>query len=276
MLKPGLYIVPTPIGNLEDITKRAIKTLELSDIILCEDTRITKRLLSHYNIKKKMYVYNDYSNKETREKIKSLIEENKVLSLVSDAGTPTICDPGYKLIDFLRSNLLFVDVLPGPCSVITGLILSSLPTDKFVFLGFLPVSHKQRKDLFWKFLTYLDITIIAFERSTRLQTTLKLIEELNISVKVSIIREITKIYQEVITYEIKELISNYKDLKGEIIITLKRSKKLQILDQDNIEQEIQKLIINKDKTSKDISLEISEKFGISKSKAYNLIKKYNG
>ena len=134
----NLYIVSTPIGNLDDITKRAIDTLNLVDIILCEDTRVTRKILNHYDIEKKLFVFNNINENRKAEGILDLINTGSNIALVSDAGTPCISDPGYRLVNMAQKNNINVLTIPGPCSVISALSISGLPTDNFFYQGFLP------------------------------------------------------------------------------------------------------------------------------------------
>ena len=156
-----LTIISLPIGNLKDITIRALEELQSSDLIFCEDKRITIKLLNHYNIKNKLMSYNEHSDRGTREFIVNQIDKGKSISLVSDAGTPLISDPGYKLIKELKKKNLTVTSCPGPSSPITAITLAGLPSDKFFFSGFLPVKSKARKDYLLK-IKNIESTIIFF------------------------------------------------------------------------------------------------------------------
>lgn len=220
-MKVGLYIVPTPIGNMDDITIRAINTLKGSDLILCEDTRVTKPLLQKYDIIAKLSVYNDYSDNSARLKILNHIKKGKVISLVSDAGTPLIADPGYKLIDFLRVEGVYVDVLPGACSVISALCLSGMPTDQFMFLGFMPRKLAAQESLLKEIATS-SATCIFFESPKRIVETLNVIKQVLGPRTCAIVREISKIYQEVFKgncLELMELLKT-KKIKGEVVLLI--------------------------------------------------------
>lgn len=220
-MKAGLYIVPTPIGNMDDITIRAINTLKGSDLILCEDTRVTKPLLQKYDIIAKLSVYNDYSDNSVRLKILNQIKEGRVISLVSDAGTPLIADPGYRLIDFLRAEGVHVDVLPGACSVISALCLSGMPTDQFMFLGFMPRKFGAQESLL-KEIAASKVTCIFFESPKRIVETLKVIKQVLGPRTCAIVREISKIYQEVIKgscLALVELLRN-REIKGEVVLLI--------------------------------------------------------
>ncbi len=219
--KPGLYIVSTPIGNLNDITLRALHTLKSSDIIFCEDTRISNKLLVKHQIKVSLKVYNDNSDISSRNSIKKLIEEGKVVSLISDAGTPLISDPGYKLVRDLKSDGLYVDVIPGPCAAIAALTLSGLPTDKFHFTGFLPKT-KEGKLKILNSLSNLKCTLIFYETAPRLLQTLEIALKVLGNRQANVAREMTKLYQESNTANLSELINHYTSTpaKGEIVLSI--------------------------------------------------------
>ena len=217
----GLYIVSTPIGNLGDITLRALEALQSSDIILCEDTRVSNKLLAKHKIKGSLKVYNDNSDDALRDFVKTLILEGKVVSLVSDAGTPLISDPGYKLVRELKSDNLHVDVIPGACAVIAALTLSGLPTDKFLFSGFLPKTKEGKKKVF-EGLVEFDATLVFYETSKRLLQSLEVALEIFGDREANVARELTKLYQESRLSKLSELITHYnKNLpKGEVVFSV--------------------------------------------------------
>ncbi|MFZ8848595.1 MAG: 16S rRNA (cytidine(1402)-2'-O)-methyltransferase [Minisyncoccia bacterium] len=216
-----LYIVPTPIGNLKDITIRALEILKEVDYIICEDTRRTNILLNHYHIKNKKLI--SYFAPKEDQKIPFLLEIIKKYksALVVDAGMPGISDPGYKLIKACLENNLEIEVLPGPSAFLTALVGSGLPTDKFLFLGFLP---KKGLKKYLERIKELDVTIIFYESPKRLERTLKTIDEVLGNCKIAIAREISKIYEEYLRGDLKEIISRLKDkkLKGEITFVLRK------------------------------------------------------
>ncbi len=220
-----LSIIATPIGNLKDITLRALEVLKEVDGIICEDTRRTSLLLQHYQIKKTLLILNDYN--EAREIPKLLLElQNNNLALVSDAGTPLISDPGYKLVRECLEQNIPVDSLPGPSSVITALTLSGLPPDKFFFLGYLP--EKQGKRIaFLK--TLLPTTYIVFVAPHKLIKTLQDLKEVFGNIEVVLAKELTKIHQSVKKQEINLWLEEFKSKppKGEYVIlfTLLQSRK---------------------------------------------------
>ena len=218
---PGnLYIVSTPIGNLDDITKRAINTLNLVDIILCEDTRVTKRILNHFQIKKKLFVYNDINEHRKAKGIIDLIYSGSNVALVSDAGTPCISDPGYRLVNLAQKSNIKVLTVPGACSVIAALSISGLPTDNFFFQGFLP--KKKGRHTKFSELANLNCSIVLFESPKRIIKTLHDIEKYFGDRYIAICRELTKIYEEVILDKISNVLSDKDNikLKGEFIIII--------------------------------------------------------
>ncbi len=220
-LKAGLYIVSTPIGNCDDITFRAISTLKNSDIILCENTRISQKLLAKHAIRTKIQIYNDHSDEKDRENIINLIKTDKIVSLISDAGTPLISDPGYKLVRDLRSLNCHIDVVPGVSSPITALTLSALPTDRFLFCGFLPKTIESKKKLCTEFAN-IRATLIFFESAPRLISTLLIARKILGNREICVARELTKFYQEIKTANIDEVIAFYQKntLKGEIVLLI--------------------------------------------------------
>lgn len=221
-LKAGLYIVSTPIGNLGDISYRAVETLKHSDIIICEDTRISKKLLEYFDINKKLIVYNDHSDQSVRDYISDLIlKENKIISLISDAGTPLISDPGYKLIRYLYSVNCFVDTIPGACSLIAALTISGLPTDRFFFEGFLPRTKLAKEKIFNNLLD-LPATLIFFETANRLVDSLEVAFSVLGNREAAVVREITKLFQESKLLKITDMIEYYKtkQIKGEIVLLI--------------------------------------------------------
>lgn len=275
--RPGLYIVSTPIGNLNDITIRALETLKNSDIILCEDTRISAKLLAKHNITGSLSIYNDKSDETTRKYIIKNIEVGKVVSLISDAGTPLISDPGYKLVREVKEKGYFIDIAPGVSAPIAALTLSGLPSDRFIFAGFLPKTDIGREKVFLEF-AEVDATLIFFDRSTRivdsLQAALKILgnREANVS------RELTKLFQESRTSYIESLIKYYSQNlpKGEIVLLIS-GKKLLESSEEKLIIEIKKLLILGTHT-KDITQQLFQKYHkhYKKSKIYKICNSLKG
>ncbi|BDU59800.1 ribosomal RNA small subunit methyltransferase I [Candidatus Rickettsia kotlanii] len=272
--KPGLYIVSTPIGNFEDITLRAISTLKNSDIILCEDTRISQKLLAKHDIHTKLQIYNDHSDEKDRENIISLIKSGNIISLISDAGTPLISDPGYKLVRDICNLNYHIDVVPGVSAPVTALTLSALPTDRFLFHGFLPKTIESKKKIFSE-LVNLKATLIFFETAPRLINTLSVAKEILGNRDICVARELTKLYQEIKTGDIDEIIAFYQNniLKGEIVLLISGNIQEQN-QQKNLENFIE-LCLSKNLSSKTTTELVYDKFKdvYSKKEIYRLVNK---
>ena len=218
--KGQLFVIGTPIGNLEDITLRAISTLKNVDIILAEDTRNSKKILDAHNIDTKMMSYHDHSSEKEIKKIVDLLRNGKQLALISDAGTPTISDPGYGLIRDCIRNEIGIIPIPGVSSITAAISISGLPSDSFTFVGFLPQKKGRLKKI--KDLQKLDNTIILFESPFRLEKTLnQLLEYLGDRTAV-VGRELTKLYEEVIRGNLSDIIMHFSKskVKGEIVIMI--------------------------------------------------------
>ena len=216
-----LFIVPTPIGNLGDITFRAIKTLKSVDIILAEDTRTSLKLLKHYKINSKIESYHMHNEHKKADSIINKITEGNTIALISDAGTPSISDPGFLLVRECIKNNIEVECLPGATALITALVISGLPSDKFLFEGFLPAKKGRTKRL--KELSNEKKTIIFYESPHRILKTLKDFSDyFSPEKQVSVSREITKIYEETFRGTIEESIEHFEKNKpkGEFVIVL--------------------------------------------------------
>jgi 16S rRNA (cytidine1402-2'-O)-methyltransferase len=215
-----LYIVATPIGNLKDITFRAIEILQSVDGIICEDTRRTSILLNHYQIQKPMLILNDFNEVSQIEIIIDNLKNGKNLALVSDAGTPLVSDPGFKVVREVIANNLEVDSIPGPSSVITALTLSGLPPDKFGFYGYPPEKPGHRKDFFGKIKVLnekMPLTNIIFVSPHKMERTLHDMEAVFGDIEVVLAHELTKIHQSVDKKKISEALA-LKNPKGEFIL----------------------------------------------------------
>ena len=193
-LTPGLYLVATPIGNLGDITLRAVDILSRCDAVACEDTRVTGKLLKHLGISKPLWRYDDHSEARDRARLVESMH-SRAVALVSDAGTPLVSDPGYRLVNDARADGIAVTAVPGACAAITGLAVSGLPNDRFLFAGFVPVKDGARRT-FFAGLDSIDATLIAYETAPRLGRTLALLEELWPTREVAVARELTKLHEE--------------------------------------------------------------------------------
>ncbi|MBQ7284737.1 MAG: 16S rRNA (cytidine(1402)-2'-O)-methyltransferase [Alphaproteobacteria bacterium] len=219
-MKNGIYIVATPIGNVSDISARATEILREADIIACEDSRMTKKLLSLLGISsvgKTFIKLEDHTEAKQADKIIELAKQKAVI-LVSDAGSPLISDPGYKLIRRCREEDVHVCVVPGACALICALQLSGLPTNSFLFSGFIPNKDKARRDLFNK-LKDIDATLVFYETANRIIKTLVTAAEIFGNREVAVAREITKVYEECLRGTAKELITHFetKEPRGEMV-----------------------------------------------------------
>ncbi len=219
-----LYLVATPIGNLEDITLRAIRTLKEVDLVVCEDTRVTGKLLAHFEIKKPLESFFEHSEQVKSGKIINLVESGQNVALVTDAGMPAISDPGYRLVKEAVEAGIRVVPIPGPSAAISALAASGLPTDQFIFVGFLPQKQGKRQN-FLKNLLEEERTIIAYESPHRLLFALQDILEVMGDRQICVAREITKIYEEFVRSSVSQVIEKFKDkeVKGEITIIISSS-----------------------------------------------------
>ncbi|PLX28226.1 16S rRNA (cytidine(1402)-2'-O)-methyltransferase [Candidatus Parcubacteria bacterium] len=217
-----LYIVATPIGNLGDFTFRAVEILKNVDVVLCEDTRVTRVLLKHYDISTETMSYHQHSDDEKVNKIKKLLEEEKNIALVTDAGTPGISDPGNRLIESLVQNLESVEIIPipGASAITTALSISGFPTDKFVFMGFPP--HKKGRQTYFKKLAEKEYTVALYESPHRITKTLtNLSEVLDADRKICICRELTKKFETVYRGSVGGIGDMRVKDKGEFVILVK-------------------------------------------------------
>lgn len=269
MTKTGmLYITPTPIGNLEDITLRAIRVLKEVDIIACEDTRVTQKLLNHYEIKTRTVSYHKFSEKEKSLYLINQLKEGKNIALVSDAGTPLISDPGAELIKEAHSNNIKVVPLPGASSLMTALSIGLVNNTNFIFCGFLPKTIKEKENLICK---YSNINIIAFESPNRLVSSLQDISNIIGNRNVVVARELTKFYEEIKRDKVSNLIEYYTQNppKGEIVLIIEGQEEEKTPEQAEIIEKI-KILKKEGYSTKEISKIISLLFNFPKKEAYNL------
>ena len=267
-IKSGLYIVSTPIGNLGDITLRALEVLKKSDFILCEDTRISKKLLSHYNINNNLISNHKFNEKSNIEKFINILKSNKILSLISDAGTPSISDPGKLLINECVNYNIDIFSIPGPSSVLASMSVSGF-SDKYYFHGFLPEKKNEIKKDF-TFLSELSCSIVFFISSKKID---KIIDELKVFFKgrkIVICKEITKYYEEYFRSSVDDLQKFNQKVKGEITVVISEKENLKINSNKLSESDIKKIktLINK-MTIKDIIKKLSSTKKISKKTIYN-------
>lgn len=217
-LEAGLYIVATPIGNLGDITLRAIDVLKRVALIACEDTRVTGKLLKRIGADVPMTRYDDHASEEARRRILERARGEPV-ALVSDAGTPLVSDPGYRLVRAARDAGVAVTTIPGPCAAVAGLTLAGLPNDRFLFAGFLPVKDKARGDVLAD-LAAVDATLVFYETGPRLVRSLEALARAWPAREVAVARELTKLHEECRTGDAASLAAHYAEhpAKGEIVL----------------------------------------------------------
>lgn len=273
--KGKLYIVGTPIGNLDDITIRAINTLKDVDIILAEDTRQTLKLLNHFEISKHMISYHRHNEDEKIDKIVGLLNEGKNLALVSDAGMPIISDPGQNLIKYLVKNNYLVEVVPGVTAFVTAIVKSGLDSTRFTFEGFLSVNKKQRKERL-KTLVNETRTMIFYEAPHKILSTLKDMYEYFGNRDICIARELTKIHEEYRYTNFKDAIINIEEngIKGEIVLVISGASEDKINEEKNkeIEQinslELVKEYMKNGDTKKDAIKKVAKLKGVNKDVVY--------
>jgi len=219
-LEPGLHIVATPIGNLGDLSLRAAETLRNAYLVLAEDTRVTGKLLAHIGAKVPMRRYDDHTSEEDRDRIVAELAE-RAIALVSDAGTPVVSDPGYKLVRAARAAGYPVLTVPGPCAAIAALTIAGLPSDRFLFLGFLPAKAKARSDAIAE-ISSVRATLVIYESGQRLGETLGALRKQLGPREAAIARELTKLHEECVTGTLSELTDRYAGVvpKGEIVIVV--------------------------------------------------------
>ncbi len=267
-IKNGLYIVSTPIGNLEDITLRAISILNKSDFILCEDTRVSMKLLSKFKIKKKLISNHKFNENKNVNKIIELLKSNKIISLISDAGTPLISDPGRIILNNCIKNNINIFPIPGPSSPVAALSVSGF-SDKYYFHGFLPEKISKIENDF-KILSSYKFCVVFFISSKKLNKIIDLLKKYFFDRDIVICREITKFYEEFFRSSIQNLKKFESNFRGEVTIVISEEKKninkLNILD-ESVKKKIKDLI--KKKSVKDIVALINMEKNISKKIIYN-------
>ncbi len=266
-INKGLYIVSTPIGNLEDITLRALNILKNSNIILCEDTRHTLKLLNHFKIKNKLIPYHKFNEKKQINKIIQYLNEGKILSLVSDAGTPVISDPGNLLIKSCVDNNISVFPIPGPSSVISAISVAGFD-ERFLFYGFLPKKENELNKELLK-IQMEPFSLVFFIPSIKINFYLKVFKKYFLGRKILIAREITKLHETYYRGEVGKIKLFKTPIKGELTVVISKiNSKKQVINIDKLREEIN---INLKKYSvKDVAELISKKENISKKKVYNI------
>lgn len=267
----GLYLVATPIGNLADITLRALWVLHLADVILCEDTRVTRKLLSAYGISAQLLAYHEHNAQEMQAKVLEMVAAGKRIALVSDAGTPLISDPGYPLVCAMHAAGHYVTSIPGASSITLALTLAGLPTDRFLYLGFLPPKAKARQDETAKIAT-LPYTLVLLESPHRIVDCLQDLASAMGSREAALIRELTKRHEEVHKAPLTELATHYAKEgapKGEIVLVIAPAEaSATALDASTLEAALTEAL--KTESVKDASARLAELYGLSKKEVYAL------
>ena len=265
-LLPGLHIVATPIGNLGDLSTRASHTLRSADLILAEDTRVTGKLLAHIGAKVRMARYDDHSSEVERQRIIARLGDEAV-ALVSDAGTPLISDPGYKLVRAAREAGHAVFTVPGPSAAIAALTLAGLPTDRFLFAGFLPPKVKARSEAIAE-LAGVRATLIFYESGPRLGESLAALGEQLGEREAAVAREITKLHEECVTGTLRELADRYSGAapKGEIVIVVGPPREAAEASDDELDGALDEALARLSPSR--AAAEVAERLKISRKRAY--------
>lgn len=265
-LSPGLYIVATPIGNLSDLTRRAADILGSADLILAEDKRVTAKLLHHIGAKVPMRAYNDHSDDALREEILGRLTHQAV-ALVSDAGTPLISDPGFKLVRAARAAGLAVNTAPGPCAAIAALTLAGLPTDRFLFVGFLPTKAKARDESISE-IAPLRASLIFYESGPRLGATLDALLQRLGPRDAAVVREITKLHEEVVPGTLADLAERYAHHapKGEIVVVVGPPPEQEEASEDELDSAL--VAAMESMSPSRAAAQVAQQLGIARKRAY--------
>lgn len=264
----SLYLIPTPIGNMEDMTYRAVKTLEMVDVIFCEDTRVTQNLLTYFNIKKKLISLHDHNEDVVKDKVLSFLEDKKNVGIVTDRGTPIISDPGYKTVKYVSDKGYNVIALPGACAFVPALIASGLSPQPFLFYGFLDSKYEKRKKELEK-LKFNTNTIIFYEAPHRILKTMELMLEVFGDREVSLSREISKKYESVYRGNISLLLPTLEGIKGEFVIVVSGNNEDELLKEDKSIVEQVEFYIKNDMSVMDAIKMVAKDNNMKKSDVYD-------
>ncbi|MGI8883811.1 MAG: 16S rRNA (cytidine(1402)-2'-O)-methyltransferase [Pyrinomonadaceae bacterium] len=270
-----LYLVATPIGNLQDISLRALETLKIVDLIACEDTRHTRKLLTHFQISNKLVSYHEHNEAERSEQFAVLLEEGKNIAVVSDAGTPAICDPSYRIVQKAHEIGAKVVPIPGAVAFVHAVIVSGLPTDAIFFGGFLPSKKGERRSRLEEVST-IPATLVFYESPHRLAKSLTDCAEILGNRNAAIARELTKLHEEIVRGNLSELALKYaeKPTKGEIVLVIERenisNSKFQIPNSKTLAERVKELE-NQDVDRKAALKQAAKEFGLSKPEAYRIL-----
>lgn len=267
-VKPGLYIVATPIGNLADITLRALAVLDRADLVYCEDTRHSRTLLSHYGISRGLRAYHEHNAEGERPRIVAAVREGRSVALISDAGTPLVSDPGYKLVRELAEAGLMVTGLPGASAVTAALAMAGLPTDAFLFAGFLPTRAGARKTRLGE-LKAVPATLVFFEAPSRLAEALADMREVLGAREAVVAREISKLHEEARRGSLEDLVawSQASEPRGEIVVLVAPGAP-ETVSEDDVRKRLAELLA--EMSVRDAAKAVAETMGIAKARAYDL------
>jgi 16S rRNA (cytidine1402-2'-O)-methyltransferase len=269
-----LYLVATPIGNLRDITFRAVEILKTADLIACEDTRHTRKLLTHYGISNRLVSYHEHNEHERAEELAARLEEGKSIAVVSDAGTPAVCDPSFRIVQKAHEIGARVVSIPGAAAFLSALIISGLPTDSMFFGGFLPSKKSERQKRLAE-VREIPATLIFYETPHRLAKSLADCAEVLGDRKAVVARELTKLHEETIRGNLTELAENFseKSVKGEIVLVIDReenqSLKSEVQSPKSLALRVQEL--EKDFDHKTALKKAAKEFGLPRSEAYRIL-----
>jgi 16S rRNA (cytidine1402-2'-O)-methyltransferase len=273
-MKGTLYLVATPIGNLADISWRAVDTLKKVDLIACEDTRHSRKLLTHYQISNKLISYHEHNETERAEELAKLLLDGKNIAVISDAGTPAICDPSFRIVQKANEIGAKVVSIPGAVAFVNALIISGLPTDSFYFGGFLP-SKKGERIAKLNEVKDFPTTLVFYETPHRINKCLLDCLEVLGNRKAAIVRELTKIHEEVINGDLQELVEKDLQLKGEIVLIIDKieGQRSKVEGNKSIEERFAEL--EKEFDRKIALKKAAKEFGLSKSEAYRILQAKN-
>lgn len=273
-----LYVVGTPIGNLGDMTYRAVETLKNVDFICAEDTRVTLKLLNHFEIKKPMICYQEHNAAQAGEEILLKLQSGQNAAIVTDAGMPCISDPGEKLVKLCAENDIRVEVVPGPSAVVSALAISGLSTSRFRFEGFLSVNKRQRFEHLAQVKNAQE-TLIFYEAPHKLHKTLRDMLEYFGDRRISLCRELTKLHEEVIRTTLSEAVQRYPDngAKGEFVLVIEGAAEEEIIAPETIEQAFEQVLalVGKGVRGTDACKEIAKATGFSKGELYTMFVEHN-
>lgn len=270
-LAPGLYVVATPIGNLGDITLRALSTLAAAETVLCEDTRTSGKLMERFSIKTRLSPYHEHNAQKVRPEILARLSQGGAIALISDAGMPLVSDPGYRLVKEAAQLGIPVTACPGPSAVLTGLALSGLPTDRFLFAGFVPQKQGERKRFLAEF-AKLKATLIFFESPHRIVETLQDLAAALPGRSVAVTRELTKLHEEVLrgsAQEIAAQLAARHAVKGEITLLVGPPEEEEVVSENELAAAIAQAL--RDMPASKAASEVARRFNLNRSDIYQRI-----